>query len=276
MGNQEGGRIVLPGMLPPRRWLAVLVLAALVAACGGGGFEPETTPDADLDIVTASVTKRAEPVIDDAGDVEDVGAATAAFAVDLYREVAGASQENVIVGPYSAWLALAMTSVGAAEGTYDELAAALHFPLDEARLLPAINALDRILTQPDSGVTFNVANRLWGQEGIELQPPFLDALVEHFGAPMVAADFATDAEAARREINGWVTERTEERIPELFPEGVLSGDTQLVLVNAVHLDAPWEFAFDPEQTTSGAFTRHRRLHGQDRGDALRPVPPDCG
>ncbi len=232
----------------------------MVVACGGDGGSPGADPavtDAELELVTATVTERAEPTIEDARDVEAVGGGTAAFALDLYREVAGAQEGNVIVGPYSAWLALAMTSVGAAGTTYEELAAALHFPLEEKRLLPAINALDRVVSHrgEDSEVTFDVANRLWGQRGTEFRVAFLDALVEHFGAPMVAADFATDPDGARDQINGWVADRTDDLIPELFPADSFDSRTALVLVNAIHLDAPWEFSFDPEQTAPGPFTR---------------------
>ena len=243
------------------RWLAPLIAAATLAACsGGGGANPAAggaADDAHLDAQVASVTQRAEPTIADARDVGAVGDATAAFGLDLFQRVASVEDGNVIVGPYSAWLALAMTSAGASGSTYDELAAALRFPLEHERLLPAVNALDRTLTHhaDDDTVTFRVANRLWGQRGTAFRGPFLDAMVEHFGAPLVVADFATDPESGRAEINGWVDRRTDGKIPELLPAGVIDATTALVLVNAVHLDAPWELAFDPHQTAPGPFTR---------------------
>lgn len=248
-----------------RRWrvrVSCLGLGVMLAACGGGGAAPAgpsgraLVADGDLELVVASATERIEPVIADGHDVGEVGEATAAFALDLYRQVADGEDGNVLIGPYSAWLALAMTAVGAEGNTYEELAAALRFPLPEPHLLPAINALDRILTQQnDDEVTFNVANRLWGQRDTEFLAPFLDAMVEHFGAPLAAADFATDPEGARAQINGWVDHRTDGKIPELFPGGVIDATTALVLVNAIRLDAPWEFGFDPDQTSPGPFTR---------------------
>lgn len=242
---------------------SLLILgAAVMVACGSGA--PSAGPDttvrpapAETDVLLASVTERAEPAIADGRDLEAVADATAAFALDLYEQVTSEQEGNVIVGPYSAWLALAMTSVGASGVTYEELAGALRFPLDEERLLPAINALDRSLTHraADEAVRFNVANQLWGQRGLKLLAPFLDAMVEHFGAPFVAADFADDPDAVRVAINDWVAERTEGKITELFPPETLDSTTALALVNAVHLDAPWEFAFDPAQTEMGPFTR---------------------
>lgn len=242
-----------------RRVGAGLALAALLTACAGGGAASDAQPgaDADLDVVLASVSEREQPRTADARDVEAVGKATEGFALDLYRRIAKAQDGNVIVGPYSAWLALAMTSVGASGETAQELAKALRFPLTDGRLLPAINALDRGLAHraSDDAVRFDVANRLWGQRGTEFLAPFLDALVQHFGAPLVEADFRADPEAATAEINRWVDGRTEGKIPTLFPAGALDESTRLALVNAVHLDAPWEFAFDPASTRSGTFTR---------------------
>ena len=56
-------------------------------------------------------------------------------------------------------------------------------------------------------------------------------------------------------INQWVAERTEDRIEELHPEDALDSQTRLVLVNAIALDAPWEFPFDPAATADQPFTR---------------------
>ena len=244
-----------------QRWRvgAAVGLVVLLAACAGGGDgAPQSVADGELPVVLAAAQERAEPTIADARDVEAVGAATTRFAVELYRQVAkGQAGKNVVIGPYSAWLALAMTSVGADGATAQEMATALGFPFEEARLLPAINGLDRGLAHraDDDAVKFTVANRLWGQRGTQYLAPFLDSLVTHFGAPLVVADFAGNPEAARAEINRWVDGRTQNKIPELFPAGTLDETVRLALINAMHLDAPWEFAFDPAQTTSGKFTR---------------------
>jgi serpin B len=68
-------------------------------------------------------------------------------------------------------------------------------------------------------------------------------------------DFASEPEASRVTINGWVSERTEERIPELIPENAIDGDTVLVLTNAVYFNASWNVPFKPEDTREGEFTK---------------------
>ncbi len=56
-------------------------------------------------------------------------------------------------------------------------------------------------------------------------------------------DFAAATEDARQTINGWVSDRTRERIPMLIPAGILSPSTRVVLTNAVYLNAPWAVPF---------------------------------
>jgi serpin B len=88
-----------------------------------------------------------------------------------------------------------------------------------------------------------------------LEQAFLDALAERFGAGLRLADYVDDTEGARKRINGWVAEQTEQRIPELLPAGVLTPLSRLTLVNAIYLKAPWLTPFPAEATTDGAFTR---------------------
>ena len=50
-------------------------------------------------------------------------------------------------------------------------------------------------------------------------------------------------------------EQTEQRIPELLAEGVLTPATRLTLVNAIYLKAPWQTPFFEGATEDGTFTR---------------------
>jgi serpin B len=67
-------------------------------------------------------------------------------------------------------------------------------------------------------------------------------------------DYKTAADDARRAINEWVAGETNDKIPELIPEGMLDALTRLVLVNAVYLDATWAYQFDPALTADGPFS----------------------
>jgi serpin B len=88
-----------------------------------------------------------------------------------------------------------------------------------------------------------------------LETAYLEALAARFDAGLRLVDYVGDTETARRTINTWVGERTEQRIPELLVPGVLTGDTRLTLVNAIYLKAPWRTPFAAEATGAAPFTR---------------------
>jgi serpin B len=101
----------------------------------------------------------------------------------------------------------------------------------------------------------NIVNATWGQDGYAFLPSYLDVLGENYGAPMYLLDFAGDPEGSRGVINGWVEERTENRIEELIPMGIITPITTLVLTNAIYFNAAWNAPFEPSDTSDGAFTR---------------------
>jgi serpin B len=183
-----------------------------------------------------------------------------AFALDLYQRLA---QEpgNLFYSPYSISLALAMTYAGARGETEQQMAQTLHFTLPQEQLHPAFNMLDLNLrpleqkpaSQDEQPFQLNIANSLWGQQGFDFLPQFLDTLAENYGAGMYRVDYG-QPDVARQRINRWVEEQTREKIKDLIAEGVLNPLTRLVLVNAIYFKGAWVYPFDKESTREGSFT----------------------
>ena len=183
-----------------------------------------------------------------------------AFAVDLYTAIASREEGNVVVSPYSVTFTLGMIYAGARGDTATEMATVLHAG-DPAGWQEGINAYDLTLDSRTAGspTTWTAANKVWTQPGLALREDYLDVLTGVYGSPLAEADFATDAEGERQVVNAWVEQQTIDLIPELFPKGSLDESTVMVLVNAVALDAPWEFPFDPASTSDEPFTRSNGL-----------------
>jgi serpin B len=95
---------------------------------------------------------------------------------------------------------------------------------------------------------------LWGQTGFAFEAPFLDTLATEFGAGLQLVDYEKDPEAARQLINAWVNTKTQQRIPELIPQGPITVDTRLTLVNAIYMKAPWLKVFAKDGTRPAPFT----------------------
>jgi serpin B len=232
---------------------------AVAIAAGGCGSGPDAS--AGDDALVRSERAQVEPVIADAELAEQVWANTK-LALDLFHRLrAQAPDDNIFMSPYSISIALAMTHAGARGDTADEIREALRFVLDGDGHHAAFNALDRALASrpgevdDEDALRLSVANALWAQDEYPVQEPFLDVLAEHYDTGMRLLDFIAAPEASRAIINDWVAARTEEKIPELLPQGAISQATRFVLTNAIYLKADWLHPFEAHETRDAPFYR---------------------
>ncbi|HRX85299.1 MAG TPA: serpin family protein [Phycisphaerae bacterium] len=176
-----------------------------------------------------------------------------AFALALY-DVLG-DEGNIFYSPYSISTALAMTYAGARNQTAEEMARALHFDLPPQRLHKAFAELmqrDQTVSG-EKGIELAIANALWGEKSITFREDFLDLTRQYYGAGLRQVDFAHDTEAARRTINAWVADHTEDKIDELLKPADVDAGTALVLTNAVYFKGLWLEQFDAEMTDDMPF-----------------------
>lgn len=197
----------------------------------------------------------------------DAAQAVNTVGLDLFREVTKAKPgENIIISPYSMESSLALLYAGAEGETREEMARVLRFPAENASLQAGFAGLRRGLekTAEDSkrAVTssglgapseWNVANRLFGQQGYAFRDSFLTTMRDGFAAPFQVLDFRANPEASRVAINTWVDDQTRQKIKNLIPPGEVDPDTRLVLVNALYLKAHWYTPFSKASTQPRAF-----------------------
>ncbi|UPV74649.1 serpin family protein [Halorussus limi] len=230
------------------------------------GFEDlDAPPFPEIDPVT-------DPQISE-GLLADQIRGNVAFALDLLAVLRDQRDDpNLFLSPYSVSVALAMTYAGARGETAAEMADALHFVLDREDLHPAFASLaaeferrnaegkeasGRVMTEreADAGPAFEftAANAVWGQDGFPFREAFLDLLDAYYGAGLQLADFRGSPEEARKRINAWVADHTEDRIDDLIPRGSIDSTTRLVLTNAVYFSARWKIPFSEDETEDRPF-----------------------
>jgi serpin B len=229
----------------------LLTGSLLLVACGAA---PDPAEPAGVTVLGKGIT-RAEPQAS-ATDVHELTRAQREFAVDLYRALAADSDEDLALGPGSLHTALSMVRAGARGTTAQEMDDVLHTGGLGDRLHELGNALDQELESRDDtrGISLNTANRVWAADGLELSDDYVETLATHYGAGLASLDIAGDAERARAAVNEWVHGATGQMIEELFPPGTIEANTELVLANALYLNANWKFPFRPDRTTSQRFT----------------------
>jgi serpin B len=182
------------------------------------------------------------------------------FAVAIYDQIRE-DEENLIFSPFSLSLALSMALAGAESETEREMLSALQISLSEGEVYPAFNAVllsieaseDMDSGNNREGFKLNLANGLWAQAGFPIRSTFLDTLALNFGVGVYQVDFESDAEGARRGINRWVSNETDDHIWEILgPRGV-DPTTRLLLANAIYFKAAWDEAFDKGATQKVPF-----------------------
>lgn len=172
------------------------------------------------------------------------------FCFSLWEQ-SGKAEGNDVFSPFSIWSALAMTSAGAQDETLQQMQKVLHLPAKDAHQL--VSAWSASL-KAVKGVQMKVANRLWGRMGLAFRPEFLKLCETQYDASLQPLDFASNPDAARKEINQWVSDRTEAKIKDLLAPNTINGGTRLVLTNAIYFNGQWQSPFSANNTHKKEFT----------------------
>jgi len=243
--------------------LALTLTAA--AGCNDGSPGPDPggeCHDADTPgCVIMSEKQRIQSPDVPAEDLQALVTGNTTFALDLYQQLKG-EPGNLFYSPHSISMALAMAWAGARGQTETDMANVLGFEMTQEKTHAAFNALDQALASRGQGAQgadgqgfrLNIANAMWAQVGFPFETSFLDTLGTNYGAGVHVVDFEAQTVQAIDLINGWVSDRTEQRIQKLVNEQVITPDTRFVLTNAIYFNAAWAEPFEDENTEDGKFT----------------------
>ena len=183
---------------------------------------------------------------------DDTGTSSySAFGFALYREILKERPgENIFVSPASVGFALAMTYNGAQGTTIQDMAKILGIA---GRSLGEINRTDSLLISatntPMKGVELSIANSLWARQGLDFNKDFLARNKRFYGAEVRSIDFASPQAAPQ--INGWVAEKTKDKIKEIVDS--IDESSILFLINAIYFKGTWTKEFDKEATREETF-----------------------
>lgn len=173
------------------------------------------------------------------------------FSLEMFREVVKQDEtENIFISPLSISMALGMTLNGAKEETFEEIQHTLNFKdLEMQEINEGYQQLIEDISNADPDVQAEIANSLWNKEGFEINDEFRNALQTYFEAEARELDFS-DPEAVDI-INGWIAEKTHDKITEMLDE--IPASAVMYLINAVYFNGAWKYEFDPEETKERIF-----------------------
>jgi len=162
------------------------------------------------------------------------------FSISLFKNVNAMSpkDENVVVSPYSAAVALSMLAEGAEGQTRVEFDNALGGVLYKAENLGSSDS-----------VIVKSANSVWVDDNFSPRNRYVNLLRKDFDAFLDVLNFADPATV--RAINNWCAENTDGKITEILDK--LDPGNVMVLLNALYFNASWDIEFDPSQTSKQPF-----------------------
>ncbi len=219
-------------------WIGLGILVLILLVGGLFLFKQDSLPGNENPIPTSKLNN----VVD----------ANNQFSIDLYSKYK-TNDGNMFFSPYSISSALAMTYEGANGKTAEEMQAVLHLPNDKEKIHSDFISINNELNKEDKTYKFGVANALWAQEDYSFIDSYFNLVDSVYNGKVTNLDFKTDTENSRVTINSWVEDKTNDKIKDLIPAGVLNPETRLVLTNAIYFKANWSSQFDVQNTNDGEF-----------------------
>ena len=217
------------------RRLPLLVLGLAVAACDASG--PEAIPDP----TPITLTPLAKDLVVQSNQ----------FGVDLFAQTAAEEDDNLMLSPLSASVALTMLLNGTDGETYAQIRDMLGYAesADLAEINASYQSLSDQLLAADPKVQFTLANAVFSRQGFPFRDSFLHSMRDGFGARVEALDFTSPS--ALSTINGWASDNTNGRVPRVLNE--LSPDLVMLLMNALYFKGDWTEQFEEANTASADF-----------------------
>jgi serpin B len=146
-------------------------------------------------------------------------------------------------------LALAMTyngADGATKAAMEETLKKQGLTADE--LNQSYKDLIDALVSIDPKVLLEIANSIWYREDVEVLPEFINVNQTYYDAQVKSLIFNA---LAKDIINGWVAEKTHDKIKEVLD--FIPPDAIMYLINAIYFKGIWRSEFDKEKTRERPF-----------------------
>lgn len=161
------------------------------------------------------------------------------------------AKQNIFISPSSVAMALTMAYNGSAGETQQAMTKALELQgLTLEEINKSNNLLKQTLTNADPQVKLAIANSLWANEQVTINPDFIQKNQQYYNAEISKLNFSDPASVGK--INNWVKNQTNGKISAIIDE--LEPDQILWLINAIYFKGNWSEPFAKEATKERPFT----------------------
>ena len=174
------------------------------------------------------------------------------FGFELFRLVYGTETEydNIMISPLSVSLALAMTYNGANGETKTAMEKTLKvYGLTPDDINKSYFDLVNALKSLDQKVLLEIANAIYYRNDFMVENSFIKTNQQYYNAEVSALDFSSPQ--ALNTINGWVAEKTHDKIETILDE--IKPSHVMFLLNAIYFKGTWAKEFITKSTEKLPF-----------------------
>lgn len=191
--------------------------------------------------------EKVKPELMDVSELVKLSESNSVFSFNLFNQLAE-EDENVFISPYSIHTALLLAYIGADEETREEMAEILQVKgMDKEEIKEKALGLKHYLEYISEKTEVSIANAFFLREDI----PFLESYKKD-GENYFEAEIGSLPQEGK-EINEWVSNKTNGKIEDLIDDGPVSPAVIAYLVNAIYFKGIWEVEFEKDNTTERTF-----------------------
>ena len=144
-----------------------------------------------------------------------------------------------------------MTYNGAQGETKTEMEKAMKLSgLTPEQINNSHKALVEALQSGDPQVVLEIANAIYYHQKFTVLPDFISVNQNFYNAEVNALNFSNTAEALKT-INGWVAQKTHDKIPTILDQ--VDPQTAMILLNAIYFNGIWKSKFNKSGTKNLPF-----------------------
>jgi len=181
----------------------------------------------------------------------DIVRSTTDFAIRLFKHAP--ENNNIFLSPLSISYALAMTYNGAENETKQQMASVLGFSFDKEQVNAGFQSISGDFNSYNEYFIVSLANSIWAQKNYSFLPSFIENCKKYYQSGYHEADFISQTDLSRKEVNKWVSAKTNEKINDLLSENDVTTDTRMILVNALYFKSGWLNSFEESLTSERDF-----------------------
>ncbi|XP_062134430.1 serine protease inhibitor 42Dd-like isoform X3 [Drosophila sulfurigaster albostrigata] len=175
----------------------------------------------------------------------------AIFSTNVYTTlVANNANQNIIFSPFSIQTCAAMARMGAKGNTAAQLDRGLKLISNNNAKIA--DSFHEVLATYEKSSILHIANKIYIKTGYQLRDEFSSLVSKKFLSAVEPINFENPKLAADQ-INSWVALRTNNLIKDIVSPSILSSDTRLLLINAIHFKGNWVHQFPEINTWNQPF-----------------------